>query len=300
MVADQLQQWDMLEQARPFVDQGVKLAGDDLLRDSAFSGDAVIYARVLGRQRKAEEAIALLLRLHALGGGSTLAPSVVVKQVEQQGIAAVTDSEWRTQLVARRQELADANLRSAMSALGQSVATYYTPEEKLVYAKLLDARRANSSGSDVATDWIPAASAAGLADREAQWRRDLILQGGDIANEQIQPYERLENSRMDYHALATTLDRYASTVKPEEQSGVLQPAERAWANAGDTAAQTTDLRKLAVGHKMAAFDEPLFELLLRNDPASLMLLARGKEAIAEYGGKRRERLLGCITTTARR
>jgi len=280
-VADQLQQWDMLEQARPFVDQGIKLAGDDLLRDSEFGGDAAIYARVLGRQRKAEEAIALLTRLHDLGGGSPLAPSVLVQQVEAQGIGAVTDAQWRKQLIARRQQVADRNFNSAMSALGQIVATYYTPEEKLAYAKLLDARRANRPAKEVATVWIPAASAAGLTDREAQWRRDLILQGGEIAQQQIDAYNTLENSRLDYQALGETLDRYAATLKPDAQSNVLQMAEQAWANAGVTATESSELRKLAIAHKMQAFQEPLFAMLLRRDPAGLIQLARGKDSSAE-------------------
>jgi len=280
-VADQLQQWDMLEQARPFVDQGVKLAGDDLLRDSQYSGDAAIYARVLARQRKVAEAITLLMRLHALGGGSALAPAVVVKQVQEQGIGAVTDAQWRQQLIARRQQTANASFNNAMTVLGQSVATYYTPEEKLAYAKLLDAQRANKSASEVAGVWIPAATAAGLSDREAQWRHDLILQGGDIAKSQVGPYNTLENNRMDYRALGDTLDRYAVTLKPEEQPSALEMAERAWANAGETAAETNDLRKLAVAHKMQQFQEPLFALLLRNNPAGLIVLARGKDAVAE-------------------
>jgi hypothetical protein len=280
-VAQQLQQWNMLEQARPFIDQGVKLAGDDLLRDPQYGGDAAIYARMLGQPRKAEEAIGLLTRLHDLGGGSPSAPAVVVQQVEEHGIAAVTDAQWRQQLIARRKQLADENFNSAMSALGQVVATCYTPEEKLAYAKLLDARRANRPASEVAEVWIPAASAAGLTDREAEWQRDLILQGGDIAKQQIDAYNTLQSSRMDYHALGDTLDRYAATLKPEDQPNMLQLAEQAWANAGETAAETNDLNKLAVAHKAQAFDEPLFATLLRNNPAGLILLARGKDAIAE-------------------
>jgi len=280
-VADQLQQWNLLEQARPFVDQGVKLAGDDLLRDSQYSGDPAIYARVLGRQRKAEEAIALLTRLHALGGGSSLAPSIVVQQVETHGIAAVTDAQWRQQLIERRKEMSDSNFRNALDVLGQSVAAYYTPEEKLVYAKLLDAQRAKSSAGDVATMWIPAASAAGVSDREAQWRRELILQGGDIAASQISAYNTLESSRMNYRVLAQTLDQYVLTLKPDDQLGVLQMAEQAWANAGDTTGETNDLRRLAVDHKLQTFYEPLFAMLLRNNPAGLIALARGKDALAD-------------------
>jgi transcriptional regulator with XRE-family HTH domain len=278
-VADQLQQWDMLEQARPFVDQGAKLAGDDLLRDSQYSGDAVIYARVLGRQRKTQEAVALLIRLHGLGGGSSMAPSVVVQQVEEHGIAAVTDAQWRKSLIAHRQQMADANFNNALAALGQSVATYYTPEEKLAYAKLLDSERASRPASEVAAVWIPAAAAAGLLDREAQWQRELILQGGTVG--QIQTYNTLESDRMNYRVLGETLDRCATTQKPEAIPGTLEKAERAWANAGDISAEINDLRKLAVAHKMQGFQNSLFALMLRENPSGLILLARGKEPIAE-------------------
>ena len=166
-VAEQLTEWDMLAEARKFGDEGVKLAGDELLTNTANANGAVQYANLLGRQRQAEQALSLLEHARAAANVSPSSPAVVIKQVEEKGIASVTDAEWRKQLVAQRRQFAQNSFQRAVQELSTTAADYYTPEEKLAYARLLDTKRANASLQEVVDVWIPAAQAAELKDREA-------------------------------------------------------------------------------------------------------------------------------------
>ena len=279
-VADQLQNWDMLDQAQTFLDLGMKLAGDDLLRDSQYDGDANIYAQILGRERRSGDALTTLAHLYSLGGGSASAPGVIIQQVETHGIASVTDADWRKALVARRQQQAEKSFEKSVQELSQTAATYYTPEEKLAYAKVLDAQRANRPAQEVVEVWIPAAHSADLKDREATWRSDVLLAGGDLGKAQLNDYDTLELARMDYTPLAQTLDKYAATLKPADQLTVLQMAADAWRDAANAAAQTNDLRLLTVSHNQAQNQDAFFALLLQADAAKLLALASGKDATA--------------------
>ncbi len=98
-VAQQLEEWNLLTEARSFADRGVQLAGDELLTDARNSDGIVLYAELLGRQRHAEDALALLQRLRSMSDITPSSPSVVVQQVREQGIASITDEQWRVQLV---------------------------------------------------------------------------------------------------------------------------------------------------------------------------------------------------------
>jgi tetratricopeptide (TPR) repeat protein len=280
-MADQLQQWDMLTQARSFADQGLKLAGDDLLRDSQYSGDAAIYAAVLARQRQSGPALSTLTHLYALGGGSSLSPAIVLKQVQQQGVSAIANQDWRTALAASRQKQSKISFQSALQAISQVAASYYTPEEKTAYARLLDAQRAGKRAQDVSDFWIPAAATADLKDREATWLRDVLLGGGDLGQAQLSPLVALETARMDFTPLGTTLDRYAATIKPADQPPIRTLAVDAWSEAGNATMEASDLRKLAVGDDAAQYQDKLFELLLRSQPTALIQLTAGNDALGD-------------------
>jgi cellulose synthase operon protein C len=281
-VAKQLADWDMLTEARSFADQGVKLAGNDLLTNSAFAEGAVQYAGLLGRQRQAQQAFDLLEHARAAANMSPSSPSIVIKQVEEKGIAAVTNSEWRQQLVEMRRRTAQNNFERAVRELSTTVATFYTPEEKAAYAHLLDTKRANASSQELVNLWIPAAEAAGLKDREASWRRDVLLSGDkDYTAQQLQAFDTLEAERMDNLFRAQTLDAYAATLPYKNQLSALSMAASAWRDAGDVTAETRDLRKLVISHQATGHQQRLFEILLQHNPSALLTLAAAKGNYAD-------------------
>ncbi len=64
MVADQLEKWNLLTQAGDYAEQGLKLAGDDLLLPSntgTDASDAATYARIVTRMGHPEKALTTLL-----------------------------------------------------------------------------------------------------------------------------------------------------------------------------------------------------------------------------------------------
>jgi len=281
-VAEQLTEWDMLAEARKFGDEGVKLAGDELLTNTANANGAVQYANLLGRQRQAQDALNLLEHARAAANVSPSSPAVVIKQVEEKGIASITDAEWRKQLVAQRRQFARNSFQRAVQELSTTAADYYTPEEKLTYARLLDAKRASASLQEVVDVWIPAAQAAELKDREATWRRDVLLGADkDLAAQQLQPFNDLEAQRMDNLVRAQTLDAYAATLPHKKESSAVSMAANAWRDAGDFASETRDLRKLVLSHQEVQHQQRLFELLLQHKPSSLIPLAASKGSYAD-------------------
>ena len=269
-VAEELEGWDMLAQAQPFVERGVALAGDDLL----VNGEGLsTYVQLMGRERKAPEAMDALMTMLGNVGSSPWAPAIVMAQVQQKGLAALTDEDWRKQRVERRKFTARDNFRKALQQLSSVAATYYTPEEKLAYAKLLDARSAGRPAQEMVEVWIPAAHTAEVLDREAAWRREVLLHGGDAAQTQLQPYDSLAASRMDDKVRAETLEAYAESLKGDRQMQALGFAENAWRDAGDRAQDVRLLRRLVGGNRAAQYRARLFEVLLESDPAALMQIA---------------------------
>ena len=271
-IAEQFEKWDMLAQSESFASQGIKLAGDDLLAEPDYFDGVSLYARVAARERKAAETLALLTqRLQAVSASSS-SPSIIIRQIETKGLASVTDSQWRGHLAEARRRQAQSGYRKAILEMSNAAGAFYTPEEKAGYATLLDAKRSSASLNEVVELWIPAASAAGLKDREAAWRRDVLLSGGELASSQVMPFIELENSRMEYATLGEALDAYAGRVRPSERIGVLSMAAAAWRDAGNREREIADLRMVVASSRQVQFEQRLFQLYLRGDPEALLQL----------------------------
>jgi hypothetical protein len=279
-VASQLEEWRIIEPARIFAEQGIKLAGGDLLPKYASDG-AALYARIMIRERHWGETLAFLDKALADANVSASSPSVVTQQVERNGIASVTDAEWRRCFALLRQQQAAYGFQLALEAAGHTVAELYTPEEKEKYAELLDARRANRPADEVVSRWIPAAQAAALPDREAAWRRDVLLFGPlALAEQQLQAFNALEESRMDLANQARTLEQYAARVKPARRPQVLFAAEAAWRAEGDHASELRILNQLRATAQAPQTDDRFFWLLLYSNPGAL--IAENTDASANY------------------
>jgi hypothetical protein len=274
LVAQKLEAWNLLPQANTYAQQGVQLAGNDLLTNADNSDGAILYARLLARQRKSPEAFDFLKRILAASNTSPSSPSVVLQQVEKQGLTSITDSDWRNALVAARLAQAQSTYRNAVQAIASVVAEFYTPEEKSAFATLLNTQRANSSNEDLVHLWIPAAKTAHLEDREAAWKRDILLHGGKLASSQLESFCTLETARMDNRTLAESLDTYAQQLPVERQSNILTRAVTAWHNAEDTQYEAIDLRELAIDHQQQYYEQRLFDLYLHGDSNALLELTK--------------------------
>lgn len=290
-VAAQLESWTMLEESLRFAELGVKAEGDALLA-GAESGDrngdapegAVIYTRLLTRMRQQEKALAVLDAARAAADQSPNSPGIVVEQVEKQGLASVTNDEWRKRRIEQRRATAAQRFHGAVVEMGKTAGTYFTPEEKQQFAKLVDARSRQRSEVRV---WIEAASAAGIKDEEARLRKELLLESSSAndarANPQFAPFVQLERARMAYTELAQTMDAYAAKLQPARRGNARIAEADAYRNAGDEDSELRVLRTIVWEQDNAAGQrERYLQLMLKHDAAGFETLGQSstKEDIA--------------------
>ena len=187
-VARRLESWNLLEQARGFAAVGVHAAGDDLLAASENHGNAQLYTRIMTRLRQQETGYTTLD--NALSAASASLP-LIEQQVAREGIAAITDSEFRTRMRAMRINNARQGMRASLTEMGTTVAKYFAPEEKTAFVQLTQKLRGPMSMADVDAFAVPLAQAAGLADLEATWRYELMMDAGSTAQRVDGPHASL-------------------------------------------------------------------------------------------------------------
>ncbi|MCI0403897.1 MAG: hypothetical protein L0212_10290, partial [Acidobacteria bacterium] len=238
-VARRLESWNMLPQARPFVERGVELAGNRLLLDEA--AGAMLYARIMTRLRQHEAA---LERLHSS-----------VPLTEQE-------------------ETARYNLRSALREVGQAAQRYFSPQEGVGFAAYLEQQQ--NAGRNLVRDLLPLAQDAGLAELEARWRHELML-AAPLPSEAAGHYSRLvqlQRARLQFNQLGEQLEAYEKAYPaPSGKPGILDRAAEAYRSAGNTDAE---FRVLSARYQAWAGGGSwgrYFELLLERDPARLVALA---------------------------
>lgn len=293
-VATQLESWQMLDDALRFAEQGRKAEGDALLAGAApgeQSQDdpqgAVIYARLMTRLRQQDKALAVLDDALRAAGQSANAPGVIMSQVEKQGIASVSDEEWRQRYVKERVTTAGQRYRSAIVEMGKAAGVYFTPEEKQVFAQLIDTRFSGTQWQqhgDAKLQWIDAASAAGLSEEEARLRKTILFDTApshaEAARAQFNPWAQLERSRMQFTELAGTAVQYAETLEPDQQPAILNTAADAYRDAGDPA---DELRTLEAMNNDAGVRDRILALLLKLHPNDFAAYrAKSNDAGAAY------------------
>jgi hypothetical protein len=270
-VADQLAQWNLLIAARDFADQGMKLAGSNLLTNT--NGGAATYGRIMTRLGKPDQALAALTAANRAVQADTSFPPAMAAAYAKEGVSARDIAQAKQAYFDTRRQTARQQLDQAVNAIGQTIQTYYTPERKLAYAQTLDTL--HSTNAALA---LEAAAAAGLTDREAEWRKQIMLTGTiDPHNlPDSSAYVALERHRLDFGALAQTLEAFAARIPAAGRSAILAEAAQAYRDAGDETNEIRITRPLVLAQDQGLRDR-LFDLLLRHDRASLVALAGSKD-----------------------
>ena len=240
-VARQLESWGMLDQARSFAEQGVNKAGADLLASAEHHAGARIYVRVMTRLRQHEQVYATLQK--ALADSDAILP-VLREQVEKEGVTGISDTQWRDHQRLVRMEAARNGMAMALQELGSAVNTYFTPEERLTFAHFAESKRAGMSAADLEKFAIPLAESAALADQEARWRFDLMMQQAALPNffSNVQPLVELQRRRGAFADLASQMEQFAQKMAATNRSTPLLAAADAYRSIGD---EQDELRILA-------------------------------------------------------
>ena len=272
-VARRLETWNMLAQAREFAEKGVNIAGSDLLVSPDHHEGAKLYTRLMTRLRLQNKVYPALQA--ALAAASSPLP-VIKEQLAKQGIAAVTDQEWRQRTRQMRVENARGGMHDALAEMGATVSRYFTPEEKISFAQYAQSLRAPMNFADANLFALPLVESAGFAELEASWRYDLMMNAAeppDVLLEQMSSFVDLQRRRLKFAELGPQLERFAPRVPPMQQPSVLLTAAEAFRATGDTVNELRLRSRVPVAYLGAEQQQRYLELLLMQSPQQLVQLA---------------------------
>ena len=269
-VARRLEAWGMLEPARSFAEQGIKQAGSELLANAEHHPGARIYVRILTRLRQQDAAFAALQKALAESAGSL---PVLKEQLEKQGIAGMTDAQWRENARRSRVEVARTGMVAALQEMGSAVNTYFTPEERITFAEFADAKRSAMSAEDAEKFAIPLAESAVLADQEARWRFERLLQQAAVPNSYANtaPFVDLQRRRGRFAELGSQMEQLAKASSATQRMSPLSAGADAYRSAGDESGELRVLATMFAMHGLDSTRQPrLFQLLLARQPQELL------------------------------
>jgi predicted Zn-dependent protease len=268
-VAQRLETWGMLEEARGFAEQGIQAAGPDLLAVAEHHTGAKTYVRIMTRLRRHEQANTAMRK--ALDDASANLP-VLKEQVARQGISGLTDAQWRNHTRDLRIQTARSGMTVALREMGTTVDSYFTPEERLAFAHYAESLHASMNLSDVENYAIPLARAANLADQETHWRFDVMMQDPRSIQSfsRQQQFVELQRQRTRFAELAGRMEQFSRVVAPGERNWPLYAAADAYRSAGDTQNELRVLATISAFSLDEAHQQRLFQLQLARAPQDLV------------------------------
>ena len=262
----------MIQQARDFAQKGVDSAGRDLLAVSDNHEGARIYVEIMTRLRQQDAAYSRLQLAVSDATSLRAEAAIVVKQVEKNGIASVTDQQWRDHAIELRRTTASTGMQTAMQAMGKSAGQYFTPEEKLQFSLWLGERAAKAGNDELAATFLPAAEAAVLPDLQARWLKQLMLSSNAGGSYKARLVE-LQTSRLRFEELGAALEAYAQRLTPQQgRIGVQVEAANTYRSGALYDAEFAVLKTIGL-QSGPQVRQRYFELLLQRMPLELVQLA---------------------------
>ena len=244
-VARRLEAWGMLSEARSFAEKGISIAGPDLLAVAENHPGAKTYVQIMTRLCQYSQAYEVLQK--AVSAASANIP-VLKEQIEKQGLAGITDSEWRENVRHIRTETARNGMTAALQEMGNTENSYYMPEERLAFAHFAEGKRAGMSSNDIDQFAIPLAQSGALAYQEALWRYELLMQRRSLAQDggNLQRFIDLQRQRALFSELGENLERYAGVIQPDNRVTPLLAAADAYRAAPDPANELRVLQSVSL------------------------------------------------------
>jgi len=281
-VARQLESWNMLDQARNFAEKGVDLVGSDLLANASDHSGAALYAGILTRLRKSDDAYSRLARALAAAGQEP-GISAAIKQVEQKGIAAVTNDEWREQQRQARLNLGRVGFAGALKEMAVTAHTYYTPEEAQSFVQFLQAKASAASLDDLSQLFAPAAEAGSFYELEAQWKWKLVASTATEYQGMRQQWVDLQRSRLLLDPAAKQLQGFAPTAPTDDRVQIYTAAAALYRGSGTSAGELRCLEKIGgYDTRDQGIRQRYYSLLLTQNPQRLIeLSSRGTDDIRD-------------------
>jgi Flp pilus assembly protein TadD len=255
-VASRLEEWRMLEAARPFADEGARLAGPDGLLERPSP-----YVSIYTRLRQAPATFDRLL--------------------------AARDRARAAQRPGADQGRFSSALALRLQEMGEVVARDFAPEEKTAFAAFLEQKKAAMDAGDFQILLVPLADRAGLMELAVRWRAELMT--GDRlsqSNEHLGRLVQLQTDRLRFADLAKQLETFADLGGRHVIEARNASAE-AYRKASDPAGELRVLSRASLIDLPPPLLTRYFELLLERDPPRLITLAgagqpRIRDAVANH------------------
>lgn len=279
-VAKQLEEWNMLDAARKFAEQGVNRAGANLLVDATDRDGAQTYARIMTRLRQTGAAWARLQAARQAAGKVTM--TAVAQQAFKNGFAGVTSEEWRRQQQQVRTQMAVVGFGRAMKAMGSTVAQYYTPQRKVQFEAWLRSKSVGASDFELREIYLPAAHAAKLAELEADLRWQLVERNPHLDSSDLHSWVALEGRRVQLEGAGKKIEALAASKTGSARLSLLHDAVQVYRRNGEPVAELRVLEELKrAGNLRGIALTRFYRLLLAQRPQKLIGMATTDSA-AQY------------------
>ncbi|HEV2989367.1 MAG TPA: hypothetical protein VG759_13065, partial [Candidatus Angelobacter sp.] len=270
-VAEHLERWGMLSQAREFAERGIALAGKDLLAGAENHPLAELYVRIMTRLRM-QDAVWRTLD-SAMNVSDSLPP--LPAQTGNKELNSTTEQEWRASQLRTRQQAAHDGMARCMKAMGSTISLYFTPEEKQAFLQIVQDRNSASSRDDAYDYLIPLAKAAGFTDLQAKLMYENVMNRPDNSTHLSELID-LQTRRLKLGELGQQLEHIAESYG-QKYSEYFSQAADAYRLAGQPLDELRTLKRLehySAWNWMNRQQTHLFELLLKYEPQELLARAQ--------------------------
>jgi Tfp pilus assembly protein PilF len=276
IVAERLEGWGMLEPAREFAEKGIAVAGPELLANSDNHTGAQTYTRIMTRLRQQDAAYQELQK--AIAESGQLPPPS--GSAAKNDVEAATNTELRRSTQNTHSNNAHAGMIACMREMGSAAGRFFTPEEKVEFAKWLEARNAALSRTDAYDFLLPAAEKAGIPEFQVKLMYEATLARPNVATYSSK-LEDLQLRRLKLKELGQQLEHIAEVRLPGQRyngTGYLSKAEEIYRLAGS---EEDEFRVLTIARPSKEQQERYYELLLARDPQRLLQYANNSKTLAD-------------------
>jgi len=212
-VARRLESWSMLSQARSFAETGVATAGPELLAISQHQSGVKLYVRIMTHLREQEKAYArfrVRSTMHRLRRrlSKSRSPGKALRRLPtENGDKGSRKTAFEPRVMACVRLLTKWAPRSRLILL----------PKKSSFAAFAKSKRDGMNLTDMEAFAIPLAQSAGLAEIEAGWRYQLMMQGETISGVglgRMRALVDLQRRRLKFKELGSQLEQFAPRIEP--------------------------------------------------------------------------------------
>jgi len=267
--AERFEGWSMLAPAREYAEKGVALADHDLLANSDNHGGAQTYTRIMTRLRQQEAA---WQKLQSAMAGAKELPSLA-QQVAKNGIESVTNTELKKGILTTRTNNARSGLMACMREMGTAVDRYFTPEERVAFAKSLETKNGGMTRAEAYDYLLPAAEKGGIPDLQVKLMYAALLAKptGGVSSSSL---EQLQTQRLKLTELGKQLEQLGNMARENVAISYLSRSLEVYGQAGSPDDELRVLEELKQHQVLAGQQQDrYFVLLLAKNPQQLVQLA---------------------------